>query len=501
MQMTNDNRTLFQMRVLMVVLLTATFYILVVSLLLGIAWILWVWYLYDSGFSRSVIYLILAAIYLVWPFIPRRRNFDPPGPVLEAKDHTDLFEFVNEIAEVLEQPPPETIYLTSDVNAWVAEYPKFLGIQNKRIMALGLPLVATLNVSEFHALLVHEFGHYHNGDTRLGAWIYRTRRQLMELTEPSIRQFRNGGLVLIFQGFFALYAILFLRITRSISRQQELKADVLAAELAGAKHMIGVLQKIPHIRSTFSFYWDYYVLPSIKHDVWPAFTGRFLAFMSNNPLPKKSLIIQQSNPVNKYDTHPPLNTRLKLLEAHPQSDVATQSVPALSLFDKQIISNFELEVFKEKMPSNANISAVISSEQLVSRVYIPIWKQRRNRYIPYLVDWKLIELPHLLEEPQKLRQEIRKQSKCKDSDILDTGYEFVQLLGGAMALALIRDGWSCQINLDSSIHMQKGNFKLAPFAKTTELFKKIETTETWTQFCQDSGISNLVLAQWAKRQY
>jgi heat shock protein HtpX len=42
-------------------------------------------------------------------------------------------------------------------------------------MGLGLSLLQTLSVSQFRAVLAHEFGHFHAGDTKLGPWIYRTR--------------------------------------------------------------------------------------------------------------------------------------------------------------------------------------------------------------------------------------------------------------------------------------------------------------------------------------
>jgi Zn-dependent protease with chaperone function len=68
---------------------------------------------------------------------------------------------------------PAEVYLIPEVNAWVGQRGGFMGIGSRRIMGLGLPLLETLNVSQLEAVLVHEFGHYYRGDTRLGPWVYK----------------------------------------------------------------------------------------------------------------------------------------------------------------------------------------------------------------------------------------------------------------------------------------------------------------------------------------
>ena len=48
-----------------------------------------------------------------------------------------------------------------------------------RVMGIGLPLLRITSVSELEAILAHEFGHYHGGETRLGPWIYKTRAAIV----------------------------------------------------------------------------------------------------------------------------------------------------------------------------------------------------------------------------------------------------------------------------------------------------------------------------------
>ena len=70
---------------------------------------------------------------------------------------------------------PEEIYLVSDFNAWVANRGGVMGFGSRRVMGVGLPLLQILTVSQFRAVLAHEFGHYYGGDTKLGPWVYKTR--------------------------------------------------------------------------------------------------------------------------------------------------------------------------------------------------------------------------------------------------------------------------------------------------------------------------------------
>jgi len=117
------------------------------------------------------------------------RTVLPPGPLLEPKEHPKLFEALAGIAEATKQQMPAEVYLTAEVNAWVMDRGGIMGRGRRRIMGLGLPLLQVLSVCQLRAVLAHEFGHFHGGDTKLGPWIYKTRaaigRTLQGLTAYS----------------------------------------------------------------------------------------------------------------------------------------------------------------------------------------------------------------------------------------------------------------------------------------------------------------------------
>lgn len=117
----------------------------------------------------------MVAAAILWSILPRRDRFEAPGPQLLPDDYPRLLREVEVIAQQMGQAMPRDVYLTPEVNAWVMERAGMLGIGNRRVMALGLPLLQMLTVSQLHGVIAHEFGHFYNGDTRLAPWVYQMR--------------------------------------------------------------------------------------------------------------------------------------------------------------------------------------------------------------------------------------------------------------------------------------------------------------------------------------
>ena len=116
---------------------------------------------------------------MLWSLIPRRDNFEAPGPTLDNYSHPKLFAELKYIAAALDEPLPDEVFLIPQANAFVADRGGIMGIGSRRVMGIGLPLIAIMNLTEFRAVLAHEFAHYYGGDTRLGPWVYKTRMAMV----------------------------------------------------------------------------------------------------------------------------------------------------------------------------------------------------------------------------------------------------------------------------------------------------------------------------------
>src|SRR5262249_2723298 len=122
-----------------------------------------------------------AGLVLAMAVAPKIHKFKVPGSRLAAKTQPRLFALIADVAQATGQRMPAEVYVDGKVNAWVTERGGFLGLGKRRVLCLGLPLMATLTKTQLKAVIAHEFGHYYGGDTRLGPWIYKTHRSMLDV--------------------------------------------------------------------------------------------------------------------------------------------------------------------------------------------------------------------------------------------------------------------------------------------------------------------------------
>jgi heat shock protein HtpX len=225
-------------RALLAVVLMIGFYILAVGIALGLLYIPYAEMVYAHRLHIKIAVICLfGAVAILWSVLPRFDKFDAPGPRLTRDQHPQLFQEIESVAKAVNQAMPAEVYLVPDVNAWVAQRGGIMGFASRRVMGLGLPLMCLLTRSQFRAVLAHEFGHYHGGDTKLGPWIHKTRSAIGR----TLQSLGDSWL----QKPFLLYGNMFLRITHAVSRRQEFVADELAARTAGSQSLIGVAHDPP----------------------------------------------------------------------------------------------------------------------------------------------------------------------------------------------------------------------------------------------------------------
>jgi hypothetical protein len=114
-------------------------------------------------------------------------------------------------------------------------------------MTIGLPLLAGLTVDELTAILAHELGHFSNADTRLDAIVRRGREQITS-TVVALRKHR------ILRQVFVEYQAVYLMVSQSVARRQELRADLRAAELTSPAAVISALREITVLQHAWPEY-------------------------------------------------------------------------------------------------------------------------------------------------------------------------------------------------------------------------------------------------------
>jgi heat shock protein HtpX len=219
----------------------------------------------DSPGGQSILVLLFGVVIaaaMLWSLVPRRDKFMPPGPLLDRSSQPRLFAELDSIAASLDETLPRDVYFIGEVNAWVADRGGVMGFGSRRVMGLGLPLLSILTLSQFRAVLAHEFAHYYGGDTRLGPWVYKTQTAIVRTFQNigSLRQLGRFWAFSIMYLFVATvlnwYFMLFLRATNFVSRKKEYRADELACLIAGPQALIEGLRAIHGGTLAWQSYWN-----------------------------------------------------------------------------------------------------------------------------------------------------------------------------------------------------------------------------------------------------
>lgn len=232
----------------------------------GLVWYLWHVHDFTSFHVRGfwpmfVLYALpgasgaLLLLFLLRPMLPmgatRERSL-----LLDPGEEPRLLQAIHRLAEAIGIRPPVALRLSNEVNASVHFEGGWAGFFNgRKVLTIGLPLVAGLSSQQFLGVLAHEFGHFAQ---RLGmrcsflinhvnAWLYQRAhrpdpwverleqwahendefvvRTIMIVTRAGI-----GGSRLLLAGLFQLS----FRLSQSLSRQMEFDADRYEAVLAGS---------------------------------------------------------------------------------------------------------------------------------------------------------------------------------------------------------------------------------------------------------------------------
>jgi Zn-dependent protease with chaperone function len=175
-------------------------------------------------------------------------------------EHPVLFGFIHQLCEELGSPAPNRVFVSPDVNAAVIPRTTLINlfVEPKKDLLIGLGLVNCVNLSEFKAVLAHEFGHFSqsamassytyvasriigdliDGEDWFDRFIYWCKRQ-----ESMLAIFGHlvGGCLWIGRKVLEwLYKGITLQ-RLAVSREREFHADLVAVSAAGSNAVVHCL--------------------------------------------------------------------------------------------------------------------------------------------------------------------------------------------------------------------------------------------------------------------
>lgn len=440
---------------------------------------------------KVLVFCVMGAGIIVWAVLPHRDRFEPPWPILKRTDESKLFRLIESVARATGQQVPKTVYLTPEVNAWVSQRGGALGIGGQRVMGLGLPLLAVLTERELFAVLAHEFGHFHGGDTKLGPIIYRTR-SAMGRTIEALEEHSSA-----LQWVFLAYGKLFIAVTHAISRHQERLADLLAATVAGSGALSRALKKIHGAALAFESYWSTEATPVLAKGLLPPLAAGFDRFVKNERVERAMRTAldraMAEDQASGYDTHPPLSERLQALAGMPDNNMPDDA-PAIALLTTTLGARERQLMDAMLKPEVARRLKVSSWEEVAARVYLPQYQGISSQYGRHCAGTAIVDLPARARDVATAigeRMAAQADEPWPEDERLRQG---AWAIGAIMAATLADAGWTVATAPGDPVRLVNGDASLDPFALAQAIVTGTMDAAEWAVRSRSLGIADVPLA-------
>ena len=200
----------------------------------------------------GIIVSSIGFLFLLKGFFKRRPMDKEMHVEITEKEQPVLFEFIYQLCDELGAPEPNKVYVAPDVNAACMSRTSLVNlfVEPKHDLLIGLGLVNCMNLSEFKAVLAHEFGHFcHLGPTSSYTqivmevmlnliqgedWLDRLAAWCKEQGALKWLGYSIGGCMWCGRSFlFLMFKMVALQ-DHAVSREQEFHADRVAVSAAGS---------------------------------------------------------------------------------------------------------------------------------------------------------------------------------------------------------------------------------------------------------------------------
>lgn len=313
---------------------------------------------------------VMFAWFMVKFIFKTRKNESPQRIQLFEKDHPQLFAFVRKLANEAGAPFPKKIFISPEVNACVFYNSSFLSLffPVPKNLEIGLGLVNSVNMSEFKAVIAHEFGHFSQKSMKLGSYIYTVNHMLYNLVheydtwDHTLEKWANMGGIF---GFFAVITFKMISVVRfilgkaynfinlfymSLSRAMEYHADLVAVRVAGSLPMKNALRRIELSAIAYDFSLNHLQAQTEKEkysrNIYINHTAAILHFclthglkqaghlpiIEDKDLPKHGSI-SRIRIKDQWASHPGMDDREANIEKHPAEVIIDEDSP-WKLFEK-----------------------------------------------------------------------------------------------------------------------------------------------------------------------
>jgi Zn-dependent protease with chaperone function len=475
-------------RALLALLLMVGFYVLAIGISGILLWIPYAEMVYLGRIHpKLALGCIVGAGAVLWAIVPRPDKFEPPGPRLTRAGAPVLFSLIEEIARTTEQTPPVEVYLLNDVNAFVTQRGGVMGFGSRRVMGVGLPLLAHLSPAELAAVIAHEFGHYVSGDVELGPWIYKTRAAIGRSIAATDETWVGAP--------FRAYALLFLKTTLAVSREQEFVADRTAARIAGSAAAASALGRVAALAPAYAAYLTSEVRPLVQSGFLPPVAAGFNQYLQQ---PRVSALMETPPAEHdaleedgSFDTHPPMKDRIAALQQLPESApaIAAAKGAPLAQLDQhaRVLMRYVLgdELMTRLKP--------IAWDEVGEAVYAHRWQAMAKEHAGWLGARTVDDLP--VGRKAFLQAGAGLVGKREEGVTAEEGlWRAVHVFTAGVGAAMVREGWHLETAPGQPLMLVKDQRRFEPAEAIARLASDEQTADGWRSTCADLGVAGLPLA-------
>lgn len=263
----------YMFRATLAVLSILLFFALYAALVIGLGYLVYYACIYDMGrINKFTIILKVGAVagaamlfVFTLKFIFKLKNHKRENRIKLHKDeHIDLWSFIYTICKETGAPKPKNIYVDPDVNAYVAYTNMWLSLflPVKKELTIGMGLVSCLNLSEFKAVMSHEFGHFSQRSMKIGSYIISANTIIHGMIydrdkwDEILDQWRASDIRLsaaawaitpviwVIRQLLGLFYMFLNLMYSSLSREMEFNADKVAISTSGSDAILSGLWRL-----------------------------------------------------------------------------------------------------------------------------------------------------------------------------------------------------------------------------------------------------------------
>lgn len=272
----------YKIKASLAILAIIIFFVLYSALVVALGYLVYYAFTYNvTHINKFTILLKIGAIAgsamlfaFTLKFIFKLKNHKRENRIkLKKTEYPEIWNFTLKVCEETGAPKPKNIYIDPDVNAYVSYTNMWLSLflPIKKELTIGLGLIDCLNLTEFKAVISHEFGHFAQKSMKIGSYIMSANTIIHDMIfsrdkwDDTLDSWRASDIRLsaaawvitpviwVIRQILSLFYQFLNIMYSSLSREMEFNADKVAVSTSGSQAIVSALWHLDYGFNSWNF--------------------------------------------------------------------------------------------------------------------------------------------------------------------------------------------------------------------------------------------------------